>query len=113
MLLPFDWGTEAITFDSVALPMADADVSYGSLWMENARGLSAFRQKSVKIQEALNTQRNEKFSKVQNAIALIVQKYAKQHGYNLVMMNDGVIYADSGLDLTPAILQILKAAPAK
>ncbi|MEC9347719.1 MAG: extracellular solute-binding protein [Pseudomonadota bacterium] len=47
MLLPFDWGTEAITFDSAALPMADADVSYGSLWMDNARGLSAFRQKSV------------------------------------------------------------------
>ncbi len=75
--------------------------------------VEAFRQKSVKIQEALNTQRNEKFSKVQNAIALIVQKYAKQHGYNLVMMNDGVIYADSGMDLTPAILQLLKAAPGK
>ena len=74
--------------------------------------VESFRQESAKVQDALNTRRTELFTKVQNAIALVVQRYAKQHGYNLVMMNDGVIYADSGLDLTPAILQILKAAPA-
>ncbi|MGC8522268.1 MAG: OmpH family outer membrane protein [Steroidobacteraceae bacterium] len=74
--------------------------------------VESFRQESGKVQDALNTRRTELFTKVQNAIALVVQRYAKQHGYNLVMMNDGVIYADSGLDLTPAILQILKAAPA-
>ncbi len=75
--------------------------------------VETFRQQSGKVQEALNTRRNELFTKVQNSIALIVQKYAKQHGFTLVMMNDGVIYADPALDLTPSILRILKASPAK
>lgn len=43
MLLPFDWGTEAVTFDSAAMPLEA--VSYGSLFQNGAK--SAFRQKSV------------------------------------------------------------------
>lgn len=46
-LLPFDWGTEAVTFNAKALPMSDADVSFGSLWTPEAAGKAAFRQKSV------------------------------------------------------------------
>ena len=46
-LLPFDWGTEAITFDSAKWDWADKDVSYGGLWMKDANGSAAFRQKSV------------------------------------------------------------------
>ena len=74
--------------------------------------VESFRQESTKLQQALGTRRNELFSKVQKTIALDVQHYAKAHGYNLVMMNDGVIYADEQIDLTPAILKILQAAPA-
>ncbi|MCR9255243.1 MAG: substrate-binding domain-containing protein [Alphaproteobacteria bacterium] len=43
MLLPFDWGTEAITYDSKAMPLGE--VSYGSLFQGDAK--AAFRQKSV------------------------------------------------------------------
>ena len=46
-LLPFDWGTEAITFNSETHPMSDAEVSYGSLWAEGLSKQVAFRQKSV------------------------------------------------------------------
>lgn len=46
-LLPFDWGTEAITFDSSKMPMSDDEVSFGSLWLPEAKGAAAFRQKSV------------------------------------------------------------------
>lgn len=46
-LLPFNWGTEAITFDSSAMNLPDDDVSFGSLWTAAAAGKSAFRQKSV------------------------------------------------------------------
>ncbi|AXS39326.1 extracellular solute-binding protein [Breoghania sp. L-A4] len=46
MLLPFDWGTEAITFDSAAMPMSDSDVSYGAMWSKDANGKATFRQKS-------------------------------------------------------------------
>lgn len=46
-LLPFNWGTEAITFDSSVFDLSDADVSFGSLWLPDATGKSAFRQKSA------------------------------------------------------------------
>lgn len=53
-LLPFDWGTEAITFDSSRLPMSDDEVSFASLWMPEAKGAAAFRQKSVLIGVAIH-----------------------------------------------------------
>ena len=45
--LPFDWGTEAVTFNSAVLPLADDEVSFGSLWGEGLEGKAAFRQKSI------------------------------------------------------------------
>lgn len=74
--------------------------------------VESFRTESHKVQQTLSTRRRQLFSKVQKSIAEVVQRYAKQHGYNLVMMNEGVMYADSGLDITPAIMKILKARPA-
>lgn len=46
-LLPFNWGTEAITFDSSEFNLSDDEVSFGSLWNAAAAGKAAFRQKSV------------------------------------------------------------------
>lgn len=45
--VPYDWGTEAITFDNATFPTEDANVSYGMLWTPEAKGQAAFRQKSV------------------------------------------------------------------
>ncbi len=47
MLFPFNWGTEAITFDSSVFDLSDSDVSFGDMWGENAVGKAAFRQKSA------------------------------------------------------------------
>lgn len=46
ILLPFDWGTEGVTFNNAMLPI-DGQVSYGDLWGDAAKGKAAFRQKSV------------------------------------------------------------------
>ncbi len=46
-LLPFDWGTEAITFNSEVHNLSDDEVSYGTLWGEGLDKQVAFRQKSV------------------------------------------------------------------
>jgi spermidine/putrescine transport system substrate-binding protein len=45
--LPFDWGTEAVTFNSAVMPLAEDEVSFGSLWGPDLTGKVAFRQKSV------------------------------------------------------------------
>ena len=46
-VVPWDWGTEGLTFDSVALPLDDSEVSFGSLWQPGLDGQAAFRQTSV------------------------------------------------------------------
>ncbi len=74
--------------------------------------LEAFRKESLQTQQALSTRRDKLFTRVQKSVAATVQHYAEQHGYSLVLAN-GVIYADPGMDLTPALLKVLKApAPA-
>ena len=46
-LIPYDWGTEGITYNSKALNLKDDEVSYGDLWRPEVKGKAAFRQKSV------------------------------------------------------------------
>ena len=69
-------------------------------------------RKQTEIQDDVNTRRNELMSELQRTLVQIVQNYAKQQRYDLVLA-DGVIYANSALDITPAILSALKSqAPA-
>ena len=41
--LPFDWGTEAVTFNSSVLPLSDDEISFGSLWGEGLEHYSIIR----------------------------------------------------------------------
>jgi spermidine/putrescine transport system substrate-binding protein len=53
-LVPFDWGTEGMTWDSSAFPdVAYGSLSYADLWREGATGQTACRQKSVLVSLAL------------------------------------------------------------
>ena len=67
-------------------------------------------RKQTEIQDDVNTRRNELMSRLQKTLVQVVQSYAKQQRYDLVLA-DGVIYADQGLDITPAILNALKTQP--
>ncbi|WP_249306255.1 extracellular solute-binding protein [Rhodobacter capsulatus] len=46
-LVPFDWGTEGITWDASGLEVKPGDLSYAHLWGEGLTGKVALRQKSV------------------------------------------------------------------
>ncbi|MBW4975182.1 extracellular solute-binding protein [Roseovarius mucosus] len=52
-LVPFDWGTEGMTWDSSAVDVAPADLSYAHLWTDGLDGKVAMRQKSVLITLAI------------------------------------------------------------
>ena len=65
-------------------------------------------RKQTEIQDDVNTRRNELMSKLQKTLQQVVQSYAKQQRYDLVLA-DGFIYADQALDITPAILSALKS----
>lgn len=64
-------------------------------------------RRESQIQDDANTRRNELMSKVTHTLVQVVQKYAREQHYNLVLA-DGVIYADSALDITPQILKVLQ-----
>jgi outer membrane protein len=68
------------------------------------------QRKQSEIQDDANTRRQELMSELQNTLVRVVQNYAKQQRYDLVLA-EGVIYSDSTLDITPAILSALKAQP--
>lgn len=65
-------------------------------------------RKQTEIQDDVNTRRNELMSQLQHTLVQVVQNYAKEQRYDLVLA-DGVIYADTALDITPAILTALKS----
>lgn len=66
-------------------------------------------RRQTEIQDDVNTRRNELMSQLQKTLVQVVQNYAKQQRYDLVLA-DGVIYAEPALDITPAILSALKTA---
>lgn len=52
--MPFDWGTESITYDTRAHDLAPSDLSYGTLWADEGMAKRvALRQKSCFIGLAL------------------------------------------------------------
>ena len=69
-------------------------------------------RKQSEIQDDVNTRRNELMSELQKTLVQVVRIYAKQQHYNLVLA-DGVIYADSALDITPEILRALESQPVR
>ena len=52
-LVPFDWGTEGITYDSSVHSFGTGGVSYGDLWKDGLTGQVAGRQKSLLMTIAL------------------------------------------------------------
>jgi len=52
-LIPFDWGTEGITYDSSVFTFAPGELSYGDLWKDGLAGKVAARQKSILISLAI------------------------------------------------------------
>jgi spermidine/putrescine transport system substrate-binding protein len=52
-LIPFNWGTEGITYDSSAHRIEPGEVSYGHLWGSGLEGKVAGRQKSMMVALAL------------------------------------------------------------
>ena len=52
-LIPCDWGTEAITWNSDSLPLTYGKLSYGDMWGNGLDGKVAVRQKSVLVSLAI------------------------------------------------------------
>jgi outer membrane protein len=72
-----------------------------------------FVQRRNQMLEAANTRQSELMSKLTSTLSQVVQNYAKQRGYDLVLVaGEGAIYANSALDITSNILTVLQSQPA-
>ena len=76
----------------------------------------AVQRRFNELQEDLNLRRNEEVGRMQRALIMEVQSYAKANGYQLVV-SEGVLFAAEAVDITPQVVAALKskspaAAPA-
>jgi outer membrane protein len=75
-------------------------------------GVRDFQRKQEEFQYDVNARRNEEMSRLQNTLIAEVQTYAKAQNFDLVIA-EGVIYANTAMDITPAVLAALQARPAR
>jgi outer membrane protein len=71
-----------------------------------------YQAKATEYQEDINARQNEELSKLQAELVGVVQQYAAAQKFDLVLA-DGVIYANSALDITAAVLATLPSVAAK
>lgn len=67
------------------------------------------QRRQSELQDDFTQRRNEELSSLQRVLVQQVQTYAKAQNFDLVLA-DGVIYATSAIDITPAILARLQQA---
>ncbi len=60
------------------------------------------------LQEDLNLRRNEEVGRMQRALLMEVQAYARANGFQLVV-SEGVLFATEAVDITPQVIAALKA----
>ena len=70
------------------------------------------QRKQQEVQDDFNARRNEEMSRLQKTLIEQVRIYAKAQNFDLVIA-DGVIYTTPTIDITPAILTQLQAAPVR
>ena len=75
---------------------------------ELREGNREYSQKVTDFQEDANTRQNEELSRLQSAIIAEVQSYALSQKFDLVL-TEGVVYANSSLDITAQVLAGLQA----
>jgi len=70
------------------------------------------RQLSLRVneyQDDFNARQNEELSKLQKTLVEEVQAYAQAQKFDLVLGDNGVLFAGPALDITPQILSALQA----
>jgi Skp family chaperone for outer membrane proteins len=112
---------DLILADGVIYVKNDFDVTSDVLNQLNGRSLTARCTDSVitrigivdfgsLVQKMPKTPRKEDTGSVQKEIIQTARSYALSQGFDLVLA-DGIIYATSAIDLTPAVLTRLRPTP--
>ncbi|MDD5173863.1 MAG: OmpH family outer membrane protein, partial [Candidatus Omnitrophota bacterium] len=63
-----------------------------------------------KVRDELIKQRNQMLGEIQKDIDTVISAYSKEAGYDVVLIKQTVLFADSDLDLTTEVVKRLNAA---
>ena len=102
-----DLDARAKNFDRDKATMSEADLAKTQRDLRDAQ--VALERRYKEFQEELQVRQNEELQKVQRAIFDAVRNLGKSQGYDLVL-SQGVIYNNDGLDITNQVLAALQSA---
>ena len=63
----------------------------------------------TEFQEDLNLRQNEEYGLLQRAMAKEVQDYAQAEGYDLVVLDNVVLFRNEAVDITAEVLRVIEA----
>ena len=74
------------------------------------KDVQAYRQASQQRQQKFQKKRASLLGPLQASLENVIQKYAKQHGYELILDKSTAVYNEDSMDITSAILKAFNAA---
>lgn len=96
--------------DELELMTAKAREDQQASLTDKMKGLQEFDRQT---QEALKRERNDLGKAIVKEIERVVQAYAQQHGYTIVVSSRAVLYGDKTLDITDPIIKTLNGQDQK
>jgi outer membrane protein len=96
---------EAYTRDAAVMPAAERTALEGEI----ARGERDLQRDAGELQEDLEIRQAELVNELQATIARRIQAFAVAEGYDLVVTNQGVVFASEAIDITQAVLRALSS----
>jgi outer membrane protein len=96
--------TKADKYQKDGATMTDADKV--KLERELRDGQREFERRGAEYKEDVNNRQNEEVQKLQRAVALEVQAYARAQNFDLVLYQ-GVLWAKENIDITQQVIQTI------
>jgi outer membrane protein len=99
---------ERLDRDGAVMPQAER----ATLEREIATGQLALERDAAALQEDAQLRQQELVNELQSTIARRIQAFAVAEGYDLIVTNQGVVFASEAIDITEAVLRALSSGTA-
>jgi outer membrane protein len=101
-------GEDKIQRDSAV--MSESDHAAAEKTQQNNQ--RDFQRKASEYQDEVNQAKNDEINKVENFILQELQSYSAAQGYDIVLVNNGVVFYKTSFDVTANMLAVLASKPA-
>ena len=102
--------TQQETFQRDAPVMGEAERL--NLERQIRDGQREYQRTENEYLEDLNLRRNEELGNLQREVLLTAQRYAREQKFDLLLADQSVIFAGTAVDVTEAVLAVLKPGSA-